>query len=408
MNKAILIVSLLILQAYSHPMHNEMMDYLESLPAKQQFKLWHYAFDKPYDLNSDMAIQKYKTFKSNLKIIKEENAKTSDYKLGLGPFTDLSAEEFLETYANLKVPEGEVSSFEGKQMNFDELAARDDEENDEPIVKKSNKFDFDTMADDDDDDHDDVRSKKRNLKKCDDSDSGDSRDNSDSSSSGGDEGCKDWSYLWPAGVKDQGACGSCWAFATIGVIEAFANIELGITEKLSEQHPVDCDTRNHACNGGWYTSAFNYLGQAGLFKESDYPYVARKQTCQTECKTPFLKYKKFKYCTNNGSRDNCKEGYIDQFIAEGPYATAIHVDPSLAHYRQGKYLPKYCTRINHAVIVVQYCPKNNKIKIRNSWGSRWGEEGYGYINIDHQSVSGMKACGALEHAFAPNSFEKVK
>jgi C1A family cysteine protease len=364
MNKSSLVIllTLVALQVYSHPMHGQMMDYLESLPTKQKFKLWHYAFERPYDLNSEISLQKYKVFKNNLKFIKDENDKKLGYTLGLGPFTDLTEQEFLETYANLK-PEDSVQLSSKMNLSFDELA-------------------------DSDDDHDDVKIKpfKEEKKGCD----------------------IDWSYLWDY-VKDQKQCGSCWAFAVIGVIEAFAKKDLNSSERLSEQHLVECDKSNSGCRGGWYSSAFNFATQKGLYKESDYPYTGTDfGSCKTECKTPYLKISGVKSCTNNGSWKSCGSTEVEEMLETGPIATAIEVGFGLAHYRQGQWLPSSCKSINHAVIITRICKQTNGIRIRNSWGAKWGENGYGVIPYNIKGNSRMRGCGALEHAFIPTGLVLAK
>ena len=75
-----------------------LMDIISTQPAKQQFKLWHYIMKRPYDLNSENAIIRYKIFKNNLKLIEATNKKNLSYKLGLGPFTDITGKEFMSLF----------------------------------------------------------------------------------------------------------------------------------------------------------------------------------------------------------------------------------------------------------------------------------------------------------------------
>jgi len=79
-------------------------------------------------------------------------------------------------------------------------------------------------------------------------------------------------------VKSQGKCGSCWSFTITAEVEGRIKIKTGQDNDLSEQQLIDCNTQGHDCNGGWY-DAYNYVVSNGYMRESDYPYVGRKQRC---------------------------------------------------------------------------------------------------------------------------------
>jgi len=81
------------------------------------------------------------------------------------------------------------------------------------------------------------------------------------------------------GVKNQGSCGSCWAFSTTGALEGFHKIKSGSLLSLSEQQLVDCSTANLGCNGGWPYKAITYAATHPLELESDYPYKGKDGTC---------------------------------------------------------------------------------------------------------------------------------
>merc|ERR1711988_39782 len=82
--------------------------------------------------------------------------------------------------------------------------------------------------------------------------------------------------VWPASpVKDQGSCGSCWAFAAVAGMEASAITQFGENAILSEQQLVDCTTeKNKGCDGGWASDAYDILKGKPLYTESSYPYKA--------------------------------------------------------------------------------------------------------------------------------------
>ena len=83
-------------------------------------------------------------------------------------------------------------------------------------------------------------------------------------------------------VKNQGMCGSCWAFSAVGAIESALLVAGKEQSNLSEQQLVDCSRSygNQGCNGGWMDSAFQYVIDHGLTTTNAYPYIAKDQTCQ--------------------------------------------------------------------------------------------------------------------------------
>jgi C1A family cysteine protease len=81
-------------------------------------------------------------------------------------------------------------------------------------------------------------------------------------------------------VKNQGQCGSCWAFSTTGSVEGAMFLKTGKLQSFSESQLVDCSTQNSGCNGGLMDWAFAYIENSPLELESDYPYVARKKSCK--------------------------------------------------------------------------------------------------------------------------------
>merc|ERR1719322_1575025 len=68
-------------------------------------------------------------------------------------------------------------------------------------------------------------------------------------------------------IKDQGQCGSCWAFGATASMEAAHWEKYGSTVQMSEQQVVDCDTRDGGCNGGWYDTAWRYVSDEGELKK---------------------------------------------------------------------------------------------------------------------------------------------
>ena len=182
-------------------------------------------------------------------------------------------------------------------------------------------------------------------------------------------------------VKDQGSCGSCWAFSAVANIEGQVYKKFGKNEQYSEQMIVDCDTEDSGCNGGLMEYTFEWLKDyGGIMYMKDYPYKGRKQTCKAD-KTKFDPDVVFDGWEKLGDPDETwspvDEDEIKEYLYEkGPLAIALNADP-LQYYYSGiiNYSASQCDPdgMNHAVTLVGYGTSNGT---PYSWGADWGEDGY--------------------------------
>uniref|UniRef100_A0A4Y0BR50 Cystatin domain-containing protein n=1 Tax=Anopheles funestus TaxID=62324 RepID=A0A4Y0BR50_ANOFN len=200
-------------------------------------------------------------------------------------------------------------------------------------------------------------------------------------------------------VKDQGSCGSCWAFSAIGNIEGLHQIKTNKLESYSEQELIDCDKVDNGCGGGYMDDAFKAVEQlGGLELEEDYPYKAKAQkSCQFN--------KTLSHVQVKGAVDMPKnETFIAQYlIKNGPIAIGLNAN-AMQFYRGGISHPWHplCSHksIDHGVLIVGYgikeYPMFNKTLpywiIKNSWGPKWGEQGY------YRIYRGDNSCGVSEMA----------
>jgi len=186
------------------------------------------------------------------------------------------------------------------------------------------------------------------------------------------------------GVKNQGSCGSCWAFSTTGALEGLSKISYGTLQSFSEQQLVDCSGSygNQACNGGLMDNAFKYVRDHGIVQETEYPYRAVKQTCQKTAGGPFK---------ISGFTDIKDCNTLANAVAGRPISVAVDAT-NWSGYKSGIF--NNCkASLNHGVLLVGVA--SDSWKVKNSWGTSWGESGY--IRLARGNT-----CGICNVASYPN------
>merc|ERR1711981_57846 len=201
-------------------------------------------------------------------------------------------------------------------------------------------------------------------------------------------------------VKDQGSCGSCWAFATTAVIESHMQIATGSLPKLSTQQVTSCTPNPLKCGGtgGCYGSipqlGYTYIQLFGQISEDDYPYVSGSSTQTEDCEynldnlTPVAGLSGY-----NILEPNSVEAVMDFVANQGPLAVAVAAS-DWGWYSGGVF--DGCSyddniALNHAVVLVGYGTDEKEGDywiVRNSWGSGWGENGH--IRLKRESTA---TCG---------------
>lgn len=181
-------------------------------------------------------------------------------------------------------------------------------------------------------------------------------------------------------VKDQGQCGSCWAFSTVETLESSVTQQFGEKWVGSPQQLVSCDHKGDmGCGGGLPLNAYKYLANTPLDSESDYPYKSGDTTRSGKCHAHSKEKGKYEVDESSiVSSDPSEEGKMKEFIGtKGPLSIAV--DATVWQAYQGGVLSKHschAQRLDHAVQLVALDDAKGVWTVRNSWASDWGEEGY--------------------------------
>jgi C1A family cysteine protease len=208
-------------------------------------------------------------------------------------------------------------------------------------------------------------------------------------------------------VKDQGICGSCWAFAATAALESRVLITSNMPDtdlNLSEQSMVSCDKNNWGCGGGDLDTAAEFLKTTGIPLEACYPYASGESAIDGEC-GGCADWRQNTYrITSFDSVAASAEAIKSALVQYGPVIVGMTIYEDFLYYQSGIYRHVTGSVLGgHAIVIVGYDDADQSWILKNSWGPDWGESGFFRMAADTNEADIEEDAYALTYAIVPGA-----
>lgn len=353
------------------------------------YKEWLGSNDKHYGVEELAA--RFAVWKENYDYVQDYNSRNPTVKLEINKFADMGPEEFSALYSGL-------NSGTDIQRELDEVSDKPAET--ENSKADNNKTDFVNNTDINSTAEGNGTDKTNNTNET----ASDANDTNNTSNVTKDvyfsydpsvplPESVDWrNHGAVSSVKSQKKCGGCWAFSTVGALEGLYGIIHNKSVSLSEQQLIDCSWSygNTGCWGGGISTALRYTKDKGVQLQEDYPYVAKGEDCKYNSEKVVFKNVGYQKVKRNDTLS------LKAAVARQPVSVGIEAFGRAVQFYKSGIVAEDCTaEVNHGVLIVGY----NKTAegqeywiVKNSWGPRWGQEGYIHIAMGDQN-KGAGICG---------------
>jgi C1A family cysteine protease len=302
----------------SSPKKAQLADEMEAYRSFSNFMDKH---NKTYNSMAEVNAR-FQVYKDNIRKSNKENSTTDLYNTGITCFSDMTDQEFQQTYANLKVSLKDILEAESlAETSAAEL------EGGRHLQTLPTSLDWRTKG-----------------------------------------------AVTP--VDNQGSCGCCWSFGISGNLEGQYFLKYGTMIKFSQQHMINCNSYGYECNGGLFANVYQWLMTIdGNRKYSDIPYLGYRTTCSASNFKSVGKVIGYSYISND------ENTIMYELSQRGPLLVALNAN-RLKYYTSGILASHddICDplNLNHAVLLVGYGTVSGYPYwiVKNSWGVSWGESGY--------------------------------
>ncbi len=187
--------------------------------------------------------------------------------------------------------------------------------------------------------------------------------------------CNYQAFMTP--VRDQGACSSCWVFATLGAWEGTYALRYGVQIDASEQQVLTCTGGGNTCAGGFWGNALALMKASPIGSEAAQPYLGKAGKCRANPASPY-KVADWGFVSISGKTPPV--ALIKQALVQhGPVIAGITATTAFEGYTGSIFNEPGAGPINHAVVIVGWDDRRQAWRVRNSRSASWGEAGYGWV-----------------------------